>query len=48
MFAAMVVAVKHALDYDTIGRAIAVCGLAGAVALALAVTAGLFFARTVS
>jgi hypothetical protein len=48
MFAAMVVAVKHALDYDSYGRAMAVCGLSAAISLAFAVTASLLFVRSVS
>jgi hypothetical protein len=37
MFAAMVVAVRHALDYRHTGRALAVCGIAAGMAAALAV-----------
>jgi hypothetical protein len=47
MFAAMVVGVKHALDYRTGGRAVAVCLFAGAVSLALAFAASALFARVV-
>lgn len=48
MFAAMVVAVKHALDYDRVGRAIAVCAVAASLAIGFAVALGLVFAQTVS
>jgi hypothetical protein len=48
MFAAMVVAVKHALDYDSVGRAIAVCAVAAALTGSLALAVGLAFSRTVS
>jgi Yip1 domain len=37
MFAAMVAAVKHALDYTTVGRALAVCGLAAFLVLMFAI-----------
>lgn len=37
MFAAMVVAVRHALDYRATGRALAVCAAAAGLAAALAV-----------
>jgi hypothetical protein len=36
MFAAMVIAVRHALDYRHTGRALAVCGIAAGLAAALA------------
>jgi hypothetical protein len=36
MFAAMVVAVRHALDYSSVRRAMAVCGIAALLSLALA------------
>jgi hypothetical protein len=39
MFVAMVFGVKHALDYRGAGRAVAVCGLAVALALGLAFAA---------
>jgi hypothetical protein len=48
MFVAMVVAVKHALDYDHIGRAIAVCAVAASLAFGFALALGMVFARTVS
>jgi hypothetical protein len=48
MFAAMVVAVKHALDYDSVARAIAVCALAASVAFLFAAVMGLALSRTVS
>ena len=48
MLAAMVVAVRQALDYTSTGRAIAVCVLGWALALAFAVGIGLLFGPTVS
>jgi hypothetical protein len=48
MLAAMVVAVRQALDYKSTARAIAVCGLGWALALAIAVGLGLVFGPTVS
>jgi hypothetical protein len=45
MFAAMVVAVKHALDYRSTTRAIAVCLVAAGLCLALAVSLALLFTR---
>jgi hypothetical protein len=48
MLAAMVVAVRQALDYTTTGRAIAVCGLGWALAVAIAVGLGVVFGPTVS
>jgi hypothetical protein len=42
MLAAMVVAVRQALDYRSTGRAIAVCVLGWALAIAFAVALGLF------
>ena len=43
MLAAMVVAVRQALDYRSTGRAIAVCVLGWALAIAFAVALGIFF-----
>jgi hypothetical protein len=43
MFAAMVVAVRHALDYRSIGRALAVCGLAVALSFGLAIVMAVLF-----
>jgi mono/diheme cytochrome c family protein len=43
MFAAMVVGVRHALDYPGNGRALAVCALAAALVLVLVVVVGLLF-----
>lgn len=43
MLAAMVVAVRQALDYRSTGRAIAVCVLGWALAIAFAVALGVFF-----
>jgi hypothetical protein len=48
MFAAMVVAVRHALDYESTGRALAVCGVAAALSLVMALVFGLLFGPTVS
>ena len=44
MFLAMVVAVKHALDYTRVARALAVCALGAALIAAVAIV----FGRTVS
>ena len=43
MLAAMVVAVKHALDFRSGGRAVAVCVMAAGICLALALVIGLLF-----
>jgi hypothetical protein len=48
MLAAMVVAVRQALDYTSTARAVAVCGLGWALAIAIAVGLGLVFGPTVS
>jgi hypothetical protein len=48
MLAAMVVAVRQALDYGSTSRAIAVCALGWLLSLALAATIGIFFPETVS
>jgi hypothetical protein len=48
MFAAMVVGVRHALDYSNSWRALAVCGIAFAIAFALAAIIGVVFGPTVS
>jgi hypothetical protein len=48
MFAAMVVALRHALDYTSMGRAIAVCFAAAVVILAFAVGLGLMLSPTAS
>ena len=47
MLAAMVVAVRQALDYDSTVRAILVCGLGWGLAIALAVISGLAFGPSV-
>ena len=47
MLAAMVVAVRQALDYRSTGRAIAVCILGWALAIAFAIGLGLFFGPAV-
>jgi len=48
MFAAMVFGVRHALDYRTTGRALAVCALATLLVLAVATGLSMFFVRPVS
>jgi hypothetical protein len=48
MLAAMVVGVRQALDYNSTARAIAVCGLGWALAVAIAVGLGVVFGPTVS
>jgi len=48
MLVAMVVAVRHALDYRSTGRAIGVCVLGWALSLAVAAVIGIFFATPVS
>jgi hypothetical protein len=48
MLAAMVIAVRQALDYRHTTRAIAVCVLGWALAVTIAVVLGLFFGPTVS
>ena len=46
MFVAMVVGVRHALDYQSTARALAVCGLAAALALTMAIVSGVLFGPT--
>ena len=48
MLAAMVVAVKHALDFRSGGRAVAVCVMAASICIALAVVVGLLFGPDLS
>jgi len=48
MLAAMVVAVRQALDYESTLRAVAVCALGWALSIGIAVAAQLFFGPTVS
>jgi hypothetical protein len=48
MLAAMIVAVRQALDYKSTARAIAVCGLGWVLAIAITVGLGLVFGPTVS
>jgi hypothetical protein len=43
MLAAMVVAVRHALDYESTGRAVAVCVLGWTLAIAMAIVLGIAF-----
>ena len=47
MLLAMVVAVRQALDYNSTGRAVAVCVLGWALALTLALVLGMFLGPTV-
>ncbi len=46
--AASVVAVRQALDYQSTGRALAVCGLGAVLAISIAVVLGLVFGPTVA
>ena len=48
MFAAMVVGVKHALDYQSTARAIVVCGIGLAFAAGLALALAMFLSTGVS
>jgi predicted MFS family arabinose efflux permease len=48
MLAAMVVAVRQALDYQSTGRAIAVCVFGWSLAIAFALAIGLMFGPTLS
>jgi len=48
MFVAMVVAVKHALDYEHVGRAVAVCVLGWLLSIMIAVVIGVVFPTPVS
>jgi hypothetical protein len=48
MFAAMVVAIRHALDYRSIGRALAVCGVAALVIAIFAFGLAVLLSRTAS
>lgn len=48
MFAAMVVAIRHALDYTSVGRALAVCGVAALVIGLFAFGLGVLFSQTAS
>jgi hypothetical protein len=48
MLAAMVIAIRQALDYRSTGRAIAVCVLGWILAIAFAVGVGLFWSPPVS
>jgi hypothetical protein len=48
MLATMVVAVQHALDYDTLSRAVGVCLVAASVVAMLAVVLGLLWGPTLS
>jgi hypothetical protein len=48
MLAAMVVAVRQALDYQSTARAVAVCGLGWVLAIAMAIVLGLAFGPSLS
>jgi hypothetical protein len=48
MFAAMIVAVRHALDFTSTRRAMAVCGIAGLLSIGLAIVVGLLLEMTAS
>jgi hypothetical protein len=48
MLAAMIVAVRQALDYKSTARAIAVCGLGWVLTIVIAVGLGLVFGPAVS
>ena len=48
MLAAMIVAVRQALDYQSTGRAIAVCMIGWTLAIAIAAIIGLMFGPTLS
>ena len=48
MFVAMVIAVRHALDYTSSWRALAVCGLASSLVVVVAFVLGVLFGPTVS
>ena len=48
MLMAMIVAVRHALDYRSTGPAIAVCALGWVLAIAIALVLGVVFGPTVS
>jgi hypothetical protein len=48
MLLAMIVAVRHALDYRSTGTAVMVCALGWALAIAIALVLGVLFGPTVS
>ncbi len=48
MFAAMVVAIQHALDYTNVGRALAVCLVAAMIVLAFSFGISILFGSTAS
>src|SRR6185295_9439153 len=48
MFVAMIIAIKHALDFQSTWRALAVCAISAALCLSLAVVLGLMLTRTAS
>lgn len=48
MFAAMVVALRHALDYTSVWRALAVCAIAALVVAAFTFGVGVMFSATAS
>jgi hypothetical protein len=48
IFVATVVAVRHALDYDSTARTLVVCALAAGLSIGMAIILGVFFGPTVS
>ena len=44
----MVIGVRHALDYTSSWRALAVCGIAFSLAIVIAIALGVIFGPTVS
>jgi hypothetical protein len=48
VFVATVVAVRHALDYDSTARTLAVCALAAAIPIVMAAIIGIVFGASVS
>jgi hypothetical protein len=48
MFVAMVVGVRHALDYRSSWRALTVCGIAFVITVVVAITVGVLLERSVS
>jgi hypothetical protein len=48
MFVAMVVGVRHALDYSSLSRALTVCAMAFAIAVVVAIAVAMLFQSTVS
>jgi hypothetical protein len=48
MFVAMVIGVRHALDYTSSWRALAVCGIAFSLVVVMALVVGVAFGPTLS